>query len=84
MRSIKARFQIEEQKSPYHGACVNLAKAVRGKYFSRRALIKALSELVPEGEYEKSDIFQLVNFLEEVSNTTEEVEKGVENRLDRE
>lgn len=75
MRSIKARFKIEEQKSPYHGACINLTKAVRGQKFSRKNLVKAVKELVPAEEYEQSEIFQLVSFLEEVSNTPEEVEK---------
>lgn len=81
MRNIKARFKKEEFKAPYHGACINLTKAVRGQKFSRQSLIKAFKKLMPDEEYEKSEMFQIIDFLEDVSNTLEENEKQGKNQF---
>lgn len=79
MRNIKARFKEQEKKYPYHGAYINLSKAVRGQKFSRKSLVKAFKELMPNEEYEKSEMFGLINYLELVTNDLEEGEKRGKN-----
>ncbi len=80
MRSIEARFKIEELKNPYLGACINLAKAVRGQGFSRKNLVKAFKKCVPPDEYEKSEMSELINNLQCFTNTPEEGENRGKNR----
>jgi hypothetical protein len=77
MRSIQARFKKEERKNPYLGACINLAKAVRGQKFSHRILVKAFKKLVPVEEYAKSETNQIIRWLEFITNTPEESRIGV-------
>ena len=81
MRSIKARFNEQEQKNPFHGAVINLTRAVRGQKFSRQNLLKAFNELIPDEEYDKADKKGLIDFLELTTNTLEENEKQGKNQL---
>jgi hypothetical protein len=81
MRSIKARFNEQEQKNPFHGASINLVRAVRGKKFSRQNLLKAFNELMPDEEYDKADKKELIDFLELTTNTLEENEKRGKNQF---
>lgn len=71
MGEIKTRFLAEELKSPFHGASINLTKAVRGQKFSRKDLTKAFKKLMPEDEYDKADTKELIDQLEIISNATE-------------
>ena len=81
MRSIKARFEEQEHKNPFHGASINLVRAVRGQGFSRQNLLKAFKELMPEEEYDKADKKGLIDFLELTTNTLEENEKKGKNQF---
>ena len=81
MRSIKARFKEQEQKNPFHGASINLVRAVRGQKFSRQNLFKAFNELMPDEEYEKDEKRELIDFLETITNTIEENEKQGKNQF---
>lgn len=78
MRSIEARFKKSENKEPFLGAWIHLVRSVRGQKFSRRILVKNFKKLMPESEYAKGEIKELVNFLEQVTNESEEVEKRSE------
>lgn len=73
MRSIEARFKKIESKNPFHGASVNLVRAVRGQKFSRSALVKNFKKLMPQDEYAKDETKQLIDFLEEATNEAEEI-----------
>lgn len=75
MRNIKARFKKEEAKYPFHGSFIHLVKAVRGQCFSRQSLLKAFNNLIPKEEYNRSEKKELIDFLELITNTIEEIEK---------
>ncbi len=81
MRSIRARFKEQELKNPFNGASINLVRAVRGKKFSRKSLVKAFNELIPEREYEKNEQKELIDYLENQTNLPEEGEIKGKNAL---
>ena len=75
MRSIEKNYQTIKVKNTHLGDYICLAKAVRGKRFSRKNLVKAFKELVPKEDYEASEAKELINHLECLTNIAEEGEK---------
>jgi hypothetical protein len=81
MRNIQARFKEQELKHPYHGAFINLMKAVIGQGFKRDALIIAFRKLMPSEEYKESEMFDLINNLDSVTKQPEDSQKQGKNVL---
>jgi len=81
MRSIEANFKSIQVKNEHLGDYICLAKAVQGKKFSRKNLVKAFKELVPKDDYEVSETKELIDHLECLTNIAEEGEKTVKNAL---
>ncbi|MEI6480157.1 MAG: hypothetical protein WCO12_01365 [bacterium] len=74
MRSIKASYKAVQDKNPHLGDYLCLAKAVRGKKYSRKNLVKAFKDLIANEDYIKNETKELVSYLEYLTNTPEEVE----------
>lgn len=74
MRSIKANYQQIQECNPNLGAHPCLCRAVRYKKFSRKSLVKAFNELMPEEEYAKDETKELIDYLEYLTNLPEEGE----------
>ena len=67
MRSIKARFNEQERKTPNAGAYINLQRAVRGQRFLHTAIRNAFNELIPKDDYLPSEKAKLLEWLEIIS-----------------
>ncbi|MEI7765744.1 MAG: hypothetical protein WCI93_04155 [bacterium] len=74
MRSIEANYQKILTHNSNLGTYPCLAKAVRYKKFSRKSLLKAFTELMPQSEYEKDEQKELIDYLENQTNLAEEGE----------
>jgi len=74
MRSIEANYKSIQIKNPNLGDYVCLAKAVKGRQFSRKNLVKAFKELVPKDDYEVSETKELIDHIECLTNIVEEGE----------
>lgn len=79
MRSIKANYKNIQIHNLNLGTYPCLAKAIKGKSFSRKSLVKAFNELMPENEYDKSETKGLVDYLEYLTNVSVEGEFIVKN-----
>ncbi len=74
MRSIEANYKKIQDRNPNLGAYPCLASAVRHKKFSRKSLVKAFHDLMPEEEYMKDETKELIDYLEHLTNLSEEGE----------
>ncbi|HAE36762.1 TPA: hypothetical protein DCX66_03655 [Candidatus Nomurabacteria bacterium] len=74
MRSIERSYKKIQSHNPNLGTYPCLAKAIEGKEFSRKYLVKAFSKLMPESEYAKNEKKELIGYLENLSKSSEEGE----------
>jgi len=74
MRSVEANFLKIEKRNHNQGAFISLAQAVRGKGFSRKSIVKAFKNLMPEEEYAKDETKALIDNLENFARVLEEGE----------
>lgn len=74
MRSIEANYKKIQARNPSLGTYSCLSKAVRDRKFSRKSLVKAFNDLMPESEYAKDEKKELIDCLDNVSNPSEEGE----------
>lgn len=74
MRSIEANYKKVQAHNPNLGTYPCLAQVVRCKRYSRKSLVKAFSELMPESEYSQQDKKELIDYLENQTNLAEEGE----------
>ena len=74
MRSTEANYKKIQTRNPNLGVHPCLCQAVRYKKFSRKSLVKAFSELMPESEYAKDEKKGLIDYLENQTNLAEEGE----------
>ena len=74
MRSIEASYRKVQAKDPSLGTHPCLVQAVRYKKFSRKSLVKAFNELMPESEYARDEKKELIDYLENQTNLAEEGE----------
>lgn len=83
MQSVKANFRKIQKRNPNLGSYIILAQTVKGKKFSRKAIRNAFKELVPESEYSRDEQKHLISYLENLSNTPEEVTFQSKNPLSK-
>lgn len=74
MRSISRIYKKIQNDNPNLGTYPCLSKAVRNRKFSRKSIVKAFNELMPNDEYEKEDRKELIDCLDTITNMTEEGE----------
>lgn len=74
MRNIEANYKKIQARNPNLGTHPCLVQAVRYKKFSRKSLVKAFSELMPESEYAKDEKKELIDYLENQTNLAVEGE----------
>ncbi|HEY4503198.1 MAG TPA: hypothetical protein VJC14_02070 [Candidatus Paceibacterota bacterium] len=74
MRSIERSYKKIQTRNPNLGTYPCLAQAVRERRFSRKSLVKVFSKLMPENEYAKSETKELIDYLENITNSSEEGE----------
>ena len=79
MRSIEANYKKVQARNPNLGTYPCLAQVVRYKKFSRKSLVKAFNELMPESEYAKDEKKELIDYLESQTNLAEEGEIRAKN-----
>lgn len=79
MRSIEANYKKIQAKNSNLGTYPCLVKVVRFKKFSRKSLVKAFNELMPESEYAQDEKKGLIDYLENQTKLAEEGEIKVEN-----
>lgn len=80
MKNIKSLFLKQQEKNQSLGDYICLVEAVKGKRFSRFSLRKAMNELVPEiRKFSKVEKISYLEFLYDVSNTSEEQLKRAKN-----
>ncbi|PIR68205.1 hypothetical protein COU49_02570 [Candidatus Nomurabacteria bacterium CG10_big_fil_rev_8_21_14_0_10_35_16] len=79
MRSIEANYRKIQSRNPYLGTYPCLCQAVRYKKFSRKSLVKAFNELMPESEYSQDEKKELIDYLENQTNMLEEGEIRAKN-----
>ncbi len=82
MRSIQNTYNTLKIRRPEHGSYLCLAESIKGRKFSRKSLVRAFKEIMPENEYCKSETTRLINHLEYLTNRVEEVEIGAKNALE--
>ena len=63
-----------KNKNQSLGAYLCLALIVKGRRFSRKSLVKAFNELMPEDEYAKDETKDLIDHLEHLTNLSVEGE----------
>ncbi len=74
MLSIQKSYQKIQTRNPNLGTYPTLAQAIIGKGFARKSLVKAFKELMPEDEYAKDESKGLIDYLESLTNPSEEGE----------
>jgi hypothetical protein len=74
MRSIEANYKKVQTCNPNLGTYPCLAQVVRYKKYSRKSLVKAFNELMPESEYAQDEKKELIDYLENQTNLAEEGE----------
>lgn len=74
MRSISANFTKAQIHNPSCGAYLCLTAVVKNRKFSRKSLVKAFNELMPEDEYLRGEAKCLIDYLEYLTNLPEEGE----------
>ncbi len=74
MLSIKSNCEKIQVRNPNLGVYPCIVKTIKGRKFSRKSLVKAFSELIPEDEYSKSEKKGLIDYLENITNLSEEGE----------
>ena len=75
MRSIKRNFEKISVKRETQGAYLSLAQVVNKRNFSRKSIVKAFKELMPESDYSMSESKALIDYLDNISKASEGVEK---------
>jgi len=80
MLSIEVLYKRAQDKNRIYqgsnlGAYDCLTKAVKGRNFSRKSLVKAFKDLMPKEEYAEDETFELVNHLEYLTCMPVEGEK---------
>jgi len=81
MRSIEANYKKVQAHNPNLGTYPCLSRVVIYRKFSRKSLIKAFNELMPEDEYTKDETKELIDYLEHLTNLPEEGEIRCKNAL---
>lgn len=81
MRSIERKYKKIKNKNQGLGAYPCLALSVKHKRFSRKSILKAFNELVPEDEYSVDETKGLVDYLDYLTNLPEEGEIRPKNRF---
>lgn len=76
MRSIEANYKKIQARNPNLGTHPCLVQAVRYKRYSRKSLVKAFNELMPESEYDKDEKKELIDYLESQTNLVRGAEEG--------
>ena len=76
MRSIERSYKKVQTRNPILGTYPCLAQVVKGKKYSRKSLVKAFTELMPKDEYVKGEQKGLIDYLENLTNLSEEGEIG--------
>lgn len=74
MRSIEANYKKVQARNPNLGTYLCLAKAVKYRKFSRKSLVKAFNELMSESEYAQDEKKVLIDYLENLSQASEQGE----------
>jgi len=74
MKNIRANYRKVQTCNPNLGTYPCLSQAVKGRRFSRKSLVKAFNELIPESEYAKDESKGLIDHLEYLTNLAEEGE----------
>jgi len=74
MRSIESNYKSIAQKRLDLGVYPNLVRAITGREFSRKSIVKAFKKLMPKEEYVRNETKGLVDYLEHCSMGLEEVE----------
>lgn len=74
MISIEANYKKIQVRNPNLGAYPCLVKAIKHKKFSRKSLVKAFNDLMPESEYAQDEKKELIDYLENQTNLAEEGE----------
>ena len=67
MRSIKRSYLKAQSRNNNVGTYLCLASVVKHRNFSRKSLIKAFNELMPEEEYLSDEVKELVDYLEHLT-----------------
>ena len=69
MRSVRRVFEKIKVENPFWSSYLCFAEAVRGKRFSRRTILKNFNALVDEKDYAKNEKKEIIDFLEELSES---------------
>jgi hypothetical protein len=83
MISIKRNYEKVQKRSLNLGNYSCLARVVKYRKFSRKSLVKAINELMGKDEYLKSEKNDLIDYLEYLTNLSEEGEKWGKNERSR-
>lgn len=79
MLSIESNYKKIQARNPNLGTYPCLAQVVKDKKYSRKSLVKAFTKLMPKDEYVKSEQKGLIDYLENLTNLSEEGEIRGEN-----
>ena len=74
MVSIERNFKKIQVRNQNYGSYLCLAKTIKGKKYSRKSLVKNFIKLMPQNEYLKSEQKGLIDYLENLTNLSEEGE----------
>lgn len=74
MISIERNFKKVQARNQNYGAYLCLAGVVKFKKYSRKALVKNFTKLMPRDEYLKNEQKRLIDHLENLTNLSEEGE----------
>ncbi len=83
MISIERNFNKIQAHNQNYGSYLCLAEAIKGKKYSRKSLVRNFIKLMPQNEYLKSEQKGLIDYLENLTNLSEEGEKEYKNALKR-
>lgn len=74
MRSIEASYQKIQGRNPNLAAYPCLAQAAKGRRFARKNLVIAFGKIMPEDDYVRNEKKGLIDYLEKLTNISEEGE----------
>lgn len=74
MRSIEANYLKIQVRNTNLGIYPCLVQVVKHKKFSRKSLIKAFNDLMPESEFAQDEKKGLIDYLEGITNLAVEGE----------
>ena len=77
MRSIERRYKNIEKRNPFWSSYICFSNTIKKQKFGKQIISKWFTKLVDTDDYDRECKLQLLRYLQELSNSTEDsINKG--------